>query len=80
MTQNPYNSFPCHKTAEITEDDEFGYGGDYVHGDKSKECAGFLSMQINENGDRYKPKGFSVSDLAYEDAWEMISRYEEQND
>jgi len=80
MTQNPYNSFPCHKTAEVTEDTEFEYGGEFVHGESSKECAGFLTMQINENGDRWCPDGFNPSDLAYYDAWEMIDRYEEQNE
>lgn len=79
LTQNPYNSFPCHKTAELREDED-GYYSEYVHGNKSKECAGFLSMQINECGDKYKPEGFEVSEIAYEDAEEMICRYEEEND
>ena len=79
MTENPYNSFVCHKTGEVTEDDEFGYGGDFVYGEKSKECAGFLSMQLNQCGDKYKPDGFEPSELAYADAWEMTSRYEDEN-
>jgi hypothetical protein len=79
LTQNPYNSFPCHKTADLLEDDE-GYESGYVHGKKSKECASFLTMQINQCGDQYNHKGFVCSDLAYDDAWAMISRYEEQNE
>jgi len=76
MTQNPYNTFPCHKTADEFEDDE-GYSTGYVHGEKSKECAGFLTMQVNYC--KKAPKGFKPSELAYDDAWEMIDRYEEQN-
>lgn len=75
MTENPYNTFPCHKTADCIEDDEY-HSEEFVHGEKSKECAGFLTMQINANGDQYKPQGFEPSELAYEDSWEMIVRYD----
>jgi len=77
MTENPYNSFPCHKTATLREDE---YSGEYVHGAKSKECAGFLTMQINACGEQYKPDGFELSNLAYDDSWEMVDRYEDQNE
>jgi hypothetical protein len=72
---NPYNTFPCHKTA-VLEEDEDGYNDEYVHGGNSKECAGFLSLQIN-NGVKECPDGFKVSDKAYEDSDEMADRYNE---
>lgn len=72
ITCNPYNSFPCHKTADLLEDDEDGSAG-YVHGETSKECAGFLTMQVNAG--KRCPEGFEPSELAYEDYWEMIERY-----
>ena len=72
-----YNSFPCHKTADCPEDEEGNEIG-YIHGEKSKECAGFLTLQINEGAPCHK--GFKPSELVYGDAYEMISRYEEQNE
>lgn len=46
--QNPYNDFPCHKTADLVEDDE-GFG-EYVHGRNSFTCHGFKALQIEECG------------------------------
>lgn len=75
--QNQYNSFSCHKTTVEDEDSE---DGKMLVTHNSKECAGFLSMQISENGDGYCPKGFTPSPLAYGCADDMIYAYEELND
>lgn len=68
---NPYNSFPCHKTTEEGED-----GFEMVAVETSQECAGFLSMVVNENGNEIE--GFTPSGLVYSDAWEMCDAYAEQ--
>jgi hypothetical protein len=65
--QNPYNSFTCHKTLEHDEE------GDVFVGEKSLECAGFLTLQINEGADC--PKGFTPDENVYSDAYEMIDAY-----
>ncbi|MBB3411281.1 hypothetical protein FHT87_005234 [Rhizobium sp. BK316] len=67
--QNPYSEFLCHKTIE--HDDETGEG---IATRKSLTCAGFLSMQINEAGVK-PPRGFKVSELAYDNCREMIDAY-----
>jgi hypothetical protein len=71
--QNPYNSFPCHKTTESDDNEGYSY-----RTAKSLECAGFLSLQINEGGSC--PDGFTPSDKAYGCADDMIYAYEELND
>lgn len=40
--------FPCHKSAEYQEDDDYGDGGGYYAGDNSQHCAGYLIMQCKE--------------------------------
>jgi hypothetical protein len=50
MTENPYNDFPCHKTADEVEETDFSEGG-FVHGENSFTCHGFKGMQVNENSD-----------------------------
>lgn len=74
--QNPYNDFPCHKTADLVEDDE--EGSSYVFGRKSLTCCGFLSLQVNENGNA--PEGFEPSPDAFSEAWEMIDHHTEHWD
>ncbi|URC15286.1 hypothetical protein GD1_162 [Paraglaciecola Antarctic GD virus 1] len=75
-TSNPYNSFTCHKTLEHDEELEENYAGE-----KSKECAGFLSMQHNNNGKTsYDRDGFEPSELVYDDPCEMVEAYEEQEE
>lgn len=74
MAQNPYNDFPCHKTADYQEETDWSEGG-FVHGSKSLTCNGFLSLQCREN-DRQVP-GFSPHDDAFEDAWEMVDHHTE---
>jgi hypothetical protein len=70
---NEFNTFSCHKTLEHDEDDD--EGGLMVTED-SKECAGFLSLQINE-GARI-PDGFTPSMDVYESIHAMIEAYEDQ--
>ena len=71
--QNPYNVFHCHKTLEHSDDCE---GGTYA-GERSKICAGFLTLQHNENGrTSYDSDGFKPSDNVYDDAFEMSQAYE----
>ena len=45
----------------------------------SLECAGFITMQLIENGEDYKPEGFNPAyDLVYEDYNSMIDAYAEE--
>lgn len=76
-TENPYNSFPCHKTTEHCDDDD-SYDGEMMVTERSKECAGFLSMQVNQSD--IEVEGFEPSDLVYEDSYDMIMSYEEANE
>ena len=73
MAQNPYSDFPCHKTAVERED--YDGGTEFVRGQKSLTCNGFLSLQVNENGNG--PKGFNPHPDAFDDADEMIDRHTE---
>jgi hypothetical protein len=66
--QNPYNSFPCHKTTAYDEHSE-----EMRATVNSKECAGFLTLQINEGASC--PEGFTPSDKVYADVWEMVEAY-----
>lgn len=69
-SQNPYNSFPCHKTTECDDD------GETYAVEKSKECAGFITLQINEGSPI--PEGFDPAyDIIYDSAWDMTSAYED---
>ena len=71
---NPYNSFSCHKTTETDEDSE---SGERYAGENSKECAGFMTLQVQE-GMRI-PEGFEPSyDVVYQDAYDMIDAYDNQ--
>ena len=72
LTQNPYNSFTCHKTLE--EDDESGEG---IVGETSLECAGFLTLLAQNEGEW--PDGSEPSwEICYTDVYEMIDAYYEQ--
>jgi len=77
--QNPYEQFPCHKTTEYNDEYDNEYGGnDMMQVETSKECAGFLTLRAQMNGDEV-PEGFEPAyDLCYEDDWDMIQAYEEQ--
>lgn len=69
--QNPYNDFPCHKTADLQDDSDGG--GEYVAGSRSLTCNGFLSLQVNENGNA--PDGFEPHPDAFGECWEMIDHH-----
>lgn len=71
---NPYNDFPCHKTA-ILQEDRDGHG-EYVAGARSLTCNGFLSLQCSENGTEIP--GFEPHPDAFADAWDMIDHHAEE--
>lgn len=77
--QNPYTSFPCHKTTEEDDSDD----GEMLVTQSSKECAGFLTLRAAELGeDRVYEceEGFKPSyDLVYSESYEMADAYEEAN-
>lgn len=75
MASNPYTDFPCHKTADYREENEFGEGGGFVHGAKSLTCSGFLSMQVSETG--RDVEGFTPHPDAFDDWHEMVDRHTE---
>jgi hypothetical protein len=69
--QNPYNSFSCHKTLGYDESQD-----DTCVTSKSKECAGFMTLQACETGKH--PKGFEPSyELVYDSSWAMAETYRE---
>lgn len=73
--QNPYNTFHCHKTLDYDDD------GEAYACEGSKVCAGFLTLQHNENGSTsYDSDGFVPSELVYNDAYEMADAYEQHGD
>jgi len=80
ITQNPYNSFHCHKTT--VSDEEFGGEGDeMVATNDSKMCAGFLTLMANECGEEEMPEGFNPAyDVCYTDAFDMVQAYENPDD
>jgi hypothetical protein len=76
IAQNKYHSFHCHETTESVEDD---FGSDRVATSHSKMCAGFLSLQHNENGETYfDDEGFKPSALVYFESYDMAEAYENQ--
>lgn len=78
LPQNPYSTFPCHKT---TVSDDESEDGEMMCTEQTKECAGFLTMRANELGEDCMPEGFTPSyDDVYSDSWEMVGAYEEQNE
>jgi hypothetical protein len=72
MAQNPYTDFVCHKTADCVEDAD-GMG-EYVRGQQSFTCNGFLSLQVNEGAT--PDEGFEPHPDAFSDADEMIEHHE----
>lgn len=71
---NQYSSFSCHKTTEYDNESE---EGDMMVTERSKECAGFLTLRAQAGED--VPKGFEPSwELCYIDEWDMIQAYEDQ--
>jgi hypothetical protein len=69
---NKYNSFPCHKTTDHSGEDK----GQMKITERTKECAGFLTLRAADGIGT--PEGFEPSfDLCYTDAFEMIQTYYE---
>jgi hypothetical protein len=72
LAQNKYNDFHCHKT---TESDDEGFENHITS--KSKMCAGFVTLQINEG--MQIPKDFKPAfEIVYTDAFEMSQYYSEE--
>lgn len=70
---NPYNDFPCHET---TVSDDNSEDGEMLVTEKSKMCAGFLTLVVNANGMRYCPDRFIPSfGLVYANQNQMIEEY-----
>ncbi len=71
--QNPYNTFPCHKTTEAADDDS----GEMMWVESSKDCAGFLTLQAQRGHNT--PEGFEPAiGEEYEDELHMLDAYEEE--
>jgi len=69
--QNPYESFPCHKTTDSDDDGTFCT-------EATKECAGFLTLRACELGEDHMPEGFKPSyDVVYSESYDMADAYEE---
>lgn len=72
--QNPYSSFPCHKTTEHDEDSD---DGERMWVNTTKDCAGFLTLQAQY--ENRTPEGFEPAfEECYEDADHMYEAYEEE--
>lgn len=75
--QNEYNSFTCHKTMIHGEENDEGESF-MQHTHKSKECAGFVTLQICEGMNI--PEGFTPAyEIIYDSAWDMSNAYEEHD-
>lgn len=76
-TENPYNTFYCHKTTETVEYEDGE--SDCVGVESSLICAGFLTMQVASEGEDFCPDGFEPAwDVVYADSYEMLGAYESQ--
>ena len=51
-----FNDFPCHKT--MVEDEE-SEEGEMTYTEKTKTCAGFLTLMAQELGEEFVPAGFN---------------------
>lgn len=72
--ENPYSSFPCHKTIDYCEDEE---GVSECDMQESKECAGFLTLRAQAGEDT--PEGFEPAwEICYTDSFDMIQSYEQE--
>jgi len=68
---NVFGSFHCHKTTVSSED-----GNNRECDENTKECAGFITFQINEGIPG--PDGFTPSPLVYSNHYDMIDAYRNQ--
>jgi hypothetical protein len=73
---NPYSDFPCHKTIDYTDEEDF-LGEQIVDMQHSQTCAGFLTLRAQSGED--VPEGFEPSwDICFTDEWEMIQANEDE--
>ena len=76
---NPYNTFHCHKTAEHADNDD-NDSGEMLVTQRSKMCAGFLTLMHNELGETpYDHEGFEPDPNVYSESFEMQQAYQEQD-
>ena len=72
---NPFNDFPCHKTADFFEDEQHdGDNSGFVFGEQSFTCHGFKTLQVNENGEE---DGFVADGVGFYDTHDMIGAHTE---
>ena len=77
---NPYNTFFCHTSTESIENEYTGES-DRIAVEKTKVCAGFLSLQAHINGTTdYDDEGFEPSPFVYEDNYAMAGAYESEEE
>lgn len=70
MADNAHTWFHCHKTGDCDED-----SGDLVPNGESLECAGLLSMKVND--EILQPiAGFTPSTKVFDGSYDMIECYE----
>jgi hypothetical protein len=81
MASNPFNDFPCHKTADYLETDN-GDNDGYIHGEHSFTCHGFKTLQMSENASTkdFESQGFKPDGYGFEDCYDMIDRHQELYD
>jgi len=78
--ENPYSSFPCHKTLEDNEDYDDECEDSLIITEASKECAGFLTLRARETSQGI-PDGFEPDwDGVYENEWHMSEAYQDEWD
>lgn len=70
---NPYSEFHCHKTLDYVDTDDTG---EPASTEKTKFCAGFFSMAINE-GARKEPPGYAWPENVYAEPTDMIWAYDD---
>lgn len=77
MATNPYTDFPCHKTADYDEGDDYREGG-YVHGQNSFTCHGFKTLQAAScwSEKEYENYGFESDGAGFEDPDDMVYHHQ----
>lgn len=66
------HGFPCHRSAELVDDDENDDENGYHAGENSQHCIGYIIMQLKENGNSPWP-GIDNDD-------DLINRIEDRLD
>lgn len=63
------NGFPCHLSAKLIEDDEYGEGG-FVPGENTQHCVGFVIMMLRQ-GETGWP-GIDNDEELVEQLWDQV--------